>query len=123
MLMDRYNRKFKGQSVGWVTNMKCNRLANYRRVIGKDKKIFLFCDKKGMCDKNGIDIRNSKVKLIPVLIGTCEKEWVFFPNTKEAKQFKKNLTYNDTTYLNNKPVILNEFDFEELNNLTNEIYE
>jgi hypothetical protein len=112
VLKDKFGRKWKGHNIVWIRSINCSREALYRWVVRNGESHLIYDKKRGMCDYRGFDVRESKFKLVPALEGKEGKEWVDFPNTKEANDFKKTLTYNGYAETSND-VIVSNFDENE----------
>ena len=107
---DKLGRTWKGKKIVWIESINCARAALYRWVKRDGERVLIYDKRRGMCDKNGYDIREAKVDTVPVLEGEDgEGTWVRFPNTEEASCFKKSITFNGYAEYNN---IENMGDFD-----------
>lgn len=107
VLTDKFGRTWKGHNIVWIKSVNCAREALYRWVIKDGERHLIYDKKRGMCDYKGIDVRESKVELVPALEGKEVKEWEYFPNIKEAILFKKTLTYNGYVETSNNVTVSN----------------
>lgn len=98
-MSDKLGRTWKGRDIVWLRQAKCARQALYRWVGKGDDRKLIYDKLNGFCDKNGNDVRETLVDIIPALKGDEDGKWDFFPTTDEAQSFKDTLTYHG--YINN----------------------
>ena len=94
VVCDKFGRTWEGRNILWVRYIDSSRKALYRWVNRNGERVLLYDKRNGMCDYRGVDVRDSRVELIPVLQKKNENGWEDFPSTKEAMSFKKTLSYN-----------------------------
>ena len=105
---DKYGRTWKNREIVWLSIARCARPALYR-WDGRGSERKLIYDKlNGYCDKNGKDVRETVVDIVPALKGEKEGAWEYFPNTDDANSFKSTLAYNG--YSNQE---ITNVDFDE----------
>lgn len=108
VLPDKFGRTWKNRDIVWLRSANCNRPALYRWVgRGTDRKL-IYDKLNGFCDKNGKDVRETLINIVPALKGNEENTWEHFPDTDEAINFKNTLTYDG--YLNQENP---DIDFDE----------
>ena len=111
--IDKLGRTWKGRKIYWIKSMNCCRRADYSWVIKDGERHLIYDKKKGMYDNTGINVKDSKIELIPVLEGKDGKEWVHFPSSPEAIVYKNSLTYSGYVEKNNDNLISNFNNIED----------
>ena len=99
-LPDKYGRKWNGRNVRWVRTAMTGNMASYRWGVNKNGERSLIFDSRGMLDRYGYNVKNSKVELRPVLEGKYGESWEPFPDTDDAQKFKKSLRYTSVVSIN-----------------------
>jgi hypothetical protein len=111
---DKFGRTWKGRKIVWLRSSNSAREALYKWITvyedGEKVNKLVYDKKSGMCDKRGYNVRKTIIEIIPALDGKTEGSWDLFPDTNDAYDFKKTLTYNG--YDNTSSIVeeLSEFD-------------
>jgi len=105
---DKFGRTWKNREIVWLHTANCDRPALYRWVVNGTGRKLIYDKRNGNCDKNGKDVREIVVEIVPALKGKEEGTWEYFPDTNEAQNFKNTLTYDG--YCQDKSV--DDFDEE-----------
>lgn len=103
VVCDKFGRTWEGKKILWLRSTDSSRKALYKWVNRNGDRVLVYDKRHGMCDYRGIDIRDSRVELVPVLQKKNEEGWEEFPSTKEAVSFKKTLSFNG--YVNNEVIV------------------
>lgn len=113
---DKFGRTWKGRKIVWLRSVNCAREALYKWITvnedGKKVRKLVYDKQNGMCDKYGHNVKETRIEIVPALEGKTEGTWERFPDTDDAYDFKKTLTFNGFSNINADVEEANEFDNE-----------
>ena len=113
---DKFGRTWKGKKIVWLRSTNCSGKALYKWITlyedGKSIRKLVYDKKNGMCDKQGYNVQETRFEIVPALEGKIEGTWERFPDSEEAYNFKKTLTFNGYSTIISKVEEVNEFDNE-----------
>jgi len=111
---DKFGRTWKGRKIVWLRSSNCAREALYKWITlyedGEKVNKLIYDKKNGMCNKSGYNIRKTVIEIIPALEGKTEGTWDPFPDTNDAYDFKKTLTFKGYVNISSNVEDSNEFD-------------
>ena len=94
MLYDKLERTWNNQRVMWIRRVSSARFAKYSIEKRETGNKLVYNMRNGYYDKNGRNIRETYVDIVPVLEKLDENRqpildtWEHFPDTKESEEFK-----------------------------------
>lgn len=124
---DKFGRTWKGRKIVWLRLANCSREAHYKWITvnedGKHSRKLVFDKKNGMCDKYGNNVRETLIETVPALEGKIEGTWDQFPNTDDANDFKKTLTFNGYATAKANVKVNANINITDINDFDNEYIE
>ena len=99
MLYDKLGRTWNNRKIMWIRKISASGRGKYTMEKRDDVNKLTYDIKNGFYDKNGKNIRESYLEIVPVLekLDNNQKpilnEWENFPNTKESYEYKKYINF------------------------------
>jgi hypothetical protein len=110
MKYDILQRTWNNRKIAWIQSVSSARFAKYsieKREIGNK---LIYNERNGYYDKRGKNVRDVYVRMVPVLekLDSNNKpvvnEWVHFPDTKEANEYKSYISIEGNIGFPKKPL-------------------
>ena len=115
---DKFGRTWKGRKIVWIRSANCSSLALYRWADRDGKRVLVYDKKRGMYDKDGYNVKETRIDIIPALEGrdkdgrSAPGTWERFPDTEEAYKFIKSITQNGLANQEQENIVVTDFNDE-----------